>query len=506
MALESPDYKGYARFVFLSQHPPQDGGLALRLDTEDFIGEPPMAPCYAPVEEVFFLAGRLAGDLLGGLTAGAMAEFFRKIIAREIPKFYAHGHQTSTFVPGQSAIPVSGRVYGYEEIQNVVEAALDFWLTTGRFADQFEAELARLFGLNHAILVNSGSSANLLALSCLTSPKLEKKRLCPGDEVITVATGFPTTVNPILQNGLVPVFLDVSLPTYNVNTDQLEEAYSPRTKAVMLAHSLGNPFDLEAVKGFVQRHDLWLIEDNCDAFGSTYKGQLTGTFGDLAALSFYPAHHITTGEGGVVLTNSSRLRALTESFRDWGRDCWCKPGHDNTCGKRFNWQLGGLPQGFDHKYIYSHLGYNLKATDLQAAAGLVQLKRLPEFIEARRRNFALIYNGLKDLQEFLLLPKATPGSNPSWFGFPLGIRPEAPFDRRALVGFLEDKRIATRLFFGGNLLRQPAYEDTPHRVIGDLKNSDYVMNSVFWIGVYPGLTKPMVNFVLDVFHEFVKKY
>lgn len=384
---------------------------------------------------------------------------------------------------------------------HLVEAALDFWLTTGRFADLFERELAHFFGLQHASLANSGSSANLLALSCLTSPKLGERQLRPGDEVITVATGFPTTVNPILQCRLVPVFVDVSIPTYNVNVEQLEQAYSERTRAVVLAHTLGNPFDVGAVADFVRKHDLWFIEDCCDAVGAAYHGQNVGSFGHLATLSFYPAHHITTGEGGCVLTGDSMLKRLVESFRDWGRDCWCQPGRDDTCGKRFDWKLGDLPYGYDHKYIYSHIGYNLKLTDMQAAVGCAQLKKLPKLIEARRANYQALYDGLRDLQEFFVLPEATPGSQPSWFGFPLAIRPEAPFTRNQVVEYLEEHKIQTRLLFGGNLLRQPAYRDVQYRIGGSLKNADFVMTQVFWLGVYPGLSPPMLEHVLKTLHS-----
>ncbi len=353
-------------------------------------------------------------------------------------------------------------------------------------------------------MVNSGSSANLVALSCLTSPSLGERHLKKGDEVITVAAGFPTTVNPIIQNGLVPVFVDVTIPTYDVDVTQLEEALSKRTRVVMLAHTLGNPFNLAAVSEFAHKHHLWLVEDCCDALGATYNGRPVGTFGDLATVSFYPAHHITTGEGGCVLTQSPRLKKLADFFRDWGRDCWCDPGKDNTCGKRFEWQLGGLPCGYDHKYTYSHIGYNLKATDMQAAVGLAQLSKLPGFIEARRRNFRTLQSGLADLQEFLILPEATHGANPSWFGFPIAVRPEAPFTRDELVHYLEEHKIGTRLLFAGNLLRQPAYKDIAHRTIGDLPNSDFVMDRVFWIGVYPGLNEQMMNYVVDTFHQFAR--
>jgi CDP-6-deoxy-D-xylo-4-hexulose-3-dehydrase len=404
------------------------------------------------------------------------------------------------------AVPVSGRVFDAEEIVHLVDASLDFWLTTGRFAEQFERQLSRFVGVRHALLCNSGSSANLLALSCLTSPKLGERRLQPGDEVITVAAGFPTTVNPILLNNLVPVYLDVELGTYNVDVSQLEEAVGPRTRAVMMAHTLGNPFDLDAVRDLARRHNLWLIEDNCDALGSRYRGRLTGTFGDLATLSFYPAHHITMGEGGAVLTDTPVLKTLIESFRDWGRDCWCDPGKENTCGKRFDWQLGELPHGYDHKYTYSHIGYNLKLTDMQAAVGVAQLEKLPAFIAARRRNWELLHQGLQRFEEHLLLPRATAHSEPSWFGYLISVRPEAPFPRAELVRHLESRGVATRLLFGGNLLRQPSHRDRPHRVVGELPNSDFVMNRSFWVGVYPGISRAAVEYVVDVVGEFITRY
>ncbi|MEN9562943.1 MAG: hypothetical protein RIR73_1187, partial [Chloroflexota bacterium] len=377
-----------------------------------------------------------------------------------------------------------------------------FWLTAGRFSRQFEREFAKFFNLRHSILVNSGSSANLLALTCLTSPTLKERQLKPGDEVITVATGFPTTVNPIIQNNLVPVFLDVDIPTYNIDVSQLDAALSSKTRAVMVAHTLGNPYNLEAVTAFCKKHNLWLVEDCCDAVGATYNGKLVGTFGDVATVSFYPAHHITMGEGGAVLTDQPRLKTLLESFRDWGRDCWCEPGKDNTCGKRFDWQLGDLPHGYDHKYTYSHIGYNLKVSDMQAAVGVTQLKKVNSFIEKRRANFAYLKNKLSTLQEFLLLPEATPNSEPSWFGFPIFVRESAPFTRDELVHHLNDQKIGTRLLFGGNLLRQPAYRNINHRVVGDLKRSDDVMHRVFWIGVYPGLTESMLDYVAETIQKF----
>ena len=386
----------------------------------------------------------------------------------------------------------------------VVGSALDGWFTTGHWAKEFERKLARFVGVRSASLVNSGSSANLVALSALTSPKLGPRQLKPGDEVITVAAGFPTTVNPIFQNRLVPVFIDVVLPTYEIDVTKLEAARSEKTRAVMIAHTLGNVFDLGAVTAFCRKHKLWLIEDCCDALGSTYKGQKVGTFGDIATVSFYPAHHITMGEGGAVLTDRPQLQVLIDSFRDWGRDCWCEPGMDNTCGKRFDWQLGGLPCGYDHKYTYSHVGYNLKATDMQAALGVSQIDKLPEFIAQRKANFAYLKNALKPLEEFLALPEATPNSDPSWFGFPIGIKAGAPFTRDQLTRALEARKIGTRLLFAGNLLRQPAYEGWEYRVVGEMTNTDYVMNHVFWIGVFPGLTKEMLAFIVKTAVDFVE--
>jgi CDP-6-deoxy-D-xylo-4-hexulose-3-dehydrase len=432
------------------------------------------------------------------------AELHDRILSL-VREYHAEAFPAKEFVPGASPVPFAGRVFDAEEIVNLVDASLEFWLTSGRYAAQFEREFARFFGLRGASLVNSGSSANLVALSCLTSPRLGDRRLLPGDEVITVATGFPTTVNPIIQNGLIPVFLDVDIPTYNICVDQLEAALSTRTRAIMAAHTLGNPFNLKAVKLFAEKHHLWLIEDCCDAVGSTYEGQLAGTFGDLATTSFYPAHHMTMGEGGAVLTNSPMLKTLAESFRDWGRDCWCDPGKDNTCGKRFGWQQGTLPCGYDHKYTYSHIGYNLKITDMQAAVGVAQLRKLQGFIEARKANFNLLYDGLKDLRDALILPEATDGSDPSWFGFPIAVRPESGLTRDQMVKHLEGARISTRLLFGGNLLRQPAYRDTVHRRIGDLANADYVMKNVFWIGVYPGLSSLAVEYMLDQLHAAVAR-
>jgi CDP-6-deoxy-D-xylo-4-hexulose-3-dehydrase len=415
-------------------------------------------------------------------------------------------HQTfppQRFVPGESTVPVSGKVLDPSDLRSLMDASLDCWLTTGRFAAQFEREFARFFGVRSASLVNSGSSANLAAFSCLTSPKLKERQLKPGDEVITVAAGFPTTVNPIIQNQCVPVFIDVNVPTYQADVSQLDAALSDRTRAIVLAHTLGNVYDLEYVVDFAKKHKLWLIEDSCDALGATYKGKMVGTFGDLATVSFYPAHHITMGEGGAVVTDSPLLKTLVESFRDWGRDCWCDPGKENTCGKRFEWQLGELPCGYDHKYTYSHIGYNLKLSDMQAAVGLSQLKRLPAFIEARRKNFAYLCERFKAFEDTLILPESVPDVAPSWFGFPIAVREDAPFTRDALIQTLEQKRIGTRLLFGGNLVRQPAYQHVNYRVVGDLKNTDFVMRNVFWVGVYPGLSEQMLDHIVDTFAEFI---
>jgi CDP-6-deoxy-D-xylo-4-hexulose-3-dehydrase len=428
-------------------------------------------------------------------------ELRRRILAL-VEEFYEAEYAHDTFTPGETEVPVSGRVFDAAEMVNLIDASLDFWLTTGRYAEQFEREFAHMMGVRHAILCNSGSSANLLALSALTSPKLEERQLQPGDEVLTVAAGFPTTVNPIVQNRLTPVFLDVDLQTYNVAVEYLEEAISPRTKAIMMAHTLGNPFDLDTVMAVAERYNLWLIEDNCDAVGSTYNGRLTGSFGHLATVSFYPAHHITMGEGGCVLTKHSRLKKLVESFRDWGRDCWCAPGVANTCGKRYDWQLGDLPAGYDHKYIYSHIGYNLKMTDMQAAVGVAQLDKLDTFTEIRRRNWQYLYDGLRPYEEFLLLPQATPNTVPSWFGFLITVRENAPFTRNDLVRYLDNHKVATRLLFSGNITRQPAYQSVPYRVVGELTNTDSVMNHTFWLGVYPKLDMAMLDYVLQMMHDF----
>jgi CDP-4-dehydro-6-deoxyglucose reductase, E1 len=409
----------------------------------------------------------------------------------------------SKFRPGDSPVPVSGKFLDSADFVSLVDASLDGWLTSGRFHKTFEQALAKFVGVRNSVFVNSGSSANLVALSALTSPKLGKRALQPGDEILTVAAGFPTTVNPIIQNGLRPVLVDIELGTYDAIAERLREAVSPKTKGIMMAHTLGNPFDLDTVMDLKEKHGLWLVEDSADALGATYRGKRTGSFGDTATVSFYPAHHITTGEGGAVFVNSPLVRKQVESFRDWGRDCYCETGKDNTCKKRFEWQLGDLPMGYDHKYIYSHIGYNLKATDMQAALGVSQLQKLPEFIRRRNENFEFLYAGLSGVSG-LILPRATENSEPSWFGFPITLEEGVKFSRSELIQHLDERKIGTRLLFGGNLTRQPAYRNVDFRVVGDLTNTDIVTERTFWVGVYPGLTEPMLQFVIDTISEFVR--
>lgn len=423
-------------------------------------------------------------------------------IAALVQQFADIAFSPKTFVPGESPVPVSGKVIGAKELQLMVEASLDGWLTTGRFNAEFEVRLAKYLGVKHLITVNSGSSANLVAFSTLTSPRLGDRAIKQGDEVIGVAAGFPTTVNPILQFGAVPVFVDVDLSTHNIDVSKIEAAISPKTKAIMLAHSLGNPFNLNVVTALCKKYDLWLVEDCCDALGATYNGELVGTFGDIATLSFYPAHHITMGEGGAVFTNNSELKVIAESFRDWGRDCYCPPGKDNTCNKRFCWKLGDLPEGYDHKYTYSHLGFNLKITDMQAACALAQLERLDDFIATRRVNFSYLKNRLKSCEEFLHLPEATLNSNPSWFGFPVILKDAARIKRVDLLTYLDQNKIGTRLLFAGNLTRQPYMIDKNFRVSGNLTNTDIVMNQTFWLGVFPGLGEEHLDFIVERLEEF----
>ena len=418
----------------------------------------------------------------------------RAQIAKLVDDYAAIALANQPFFPGVSLVPPSGKVIGADELKLMVEASLDGWLTTGRFNEEFEQKLAKFIGVKHLITVNSGSSANLVALNTLTSPRLGERAIVPGDEVIGVAAGFPTTVNPILQFGAVPVFVDIELGTYNIDASKIEAAISPKTKAIMLAHTLGNPFNLDVITAICKKHNLWLVEDCCDALGSTYNGQMVGTFGDIATLSFYPAHHITMGEGGAVFTNNQELKLIAESFRDWGRDCYCPPGKDNTCGKRFCWKLGNLPEGYDHKYTYSHLGYNLKITDMQAACGVAQLAKAGDFIRRRRENFKFLKERLSSCQEFIILPETTPQSDPSWFGFPITLRKNAPVSRVDLLTYLDQEKVGTRLLFAGNLTRQPYMLGKTYRISGELTNSDVVMNDTFWIGVQPALTQEMLEY------------
>lgn len=429
-------------------------------------------------------------------------EQLREQIIKLVGEYGALASVPKAFEPGVTVIPPAGKVVGAPEMELMVEASLDAWLTTGRFNDQFEARLARMIGVDFLITVNSGSSANLVAFNTLTSPKLGARAIQQGDEVIGVAAGFPTTVNPIIQFGAVPVFVDVELGTYNIDVSKLEAAISPKTKAIMLAHTLGNPYNLDVITAICKKHNLWLIEDCCDALGSTYHGKMVGTFGDIGTMSFYPAHHITMGEGGAVFTNNPELKMIAESFRDWGRDCYCAPGKDNTCGKRFCQCLGTLPMGYDHKYTYSHLGYNLKITDMQAACGLAQIDRAPGFIQARKDNFAYLTERLQSCAEFLILPVATEHSDPSWFGFPMTLKPEANVSRVDLLTYLDQHKIGTRLLFAGNLTRQPYMVGRNYRVSGELTNTDRVMNDTFWIGVFPGLTREMLDYAVTKLEEF----
>ncbi|MBI5680690.1 MAG: lipopolysaccharide biosynthesis protein RfbH [Methanobacterium sp.] len=427
-------------------------------------------------------------------------------IFNNITEIHKIRKQNEEFIPGETPVQYAGRIYDEKEIISLLNSSIDFWLTAGEYAQQFEEELAKFIGVKHCLLTNSGSSANLLAISALTSPKLGKKQLKLGDEVITTACGFPTTLNPIIQNNLIPVFVDVEIGTYNINVNKIEESISDKTKAIFIPHTLGNPFDIDKIVELVEKYDLWLIEDNCDALGSKYNGKFTGNFGHIATCSFYPAHHITMGEGGALLTDDPLLKDIILSFRDWGRDCWCEPGCDDTCGRRFAWQMGDLPYGYDHKYIYSHIGYNLKVTDMQAAIGVEQLKKLPEFIKARKQNFETLYNALKAYEKYLILPEKYQNADPSWFGFPIIVKKEAPFNRDDFVSSLEGNKIATRMLFGGNLIRQPAYKDINYRLDGSLENTDLVMNNLFWIGVYPGITEKKMDYIIKMIKEFFKVY
>jgi len=429
----------------------------------------------------------------------------RENILELAKKYCEHFFKEKKFIPGTSSIPVSGKVLDFEEISNLINSSLDAWLTTGRFNSEFEEKLASFLGVKIALTVNSGSSANLLAFSSLTSDKLGERKINPGDEVITCATGFPTTIAPIIQNGAIPVFIDATVPNYNINAEIIEKALTKKTKAIMLAHALGNPFDVDVIVDICKKKNLWLIEDNCDALGSKYNNKYTGTFGDIATQSFYPAHHITMGEGGAVITNNIKLKRIIESFRDWGRDCYCETGKDNTCNKRFKWQLGNLPFGYDHKYTYTHLGYNLKITDMQASIGLAQLKKLSNFIEIRKKNFNFLYNSLNEYSDIFYLPEATKKSDPSWFGFPLTIKEKSNIKRADLINFLESRKIGTRLLFAGNVTKQPFIKNYQYEIHGDLNMSDLIMKNTFWIGLYAGLSKEKLSYVVQSIKDYIKK-
>lgn len=478
-------------------------------------------PTVFPASKQMVFSPRLFAARIGRVNAACLDKVLRQVVALHVTAYDAVAHHDPRpFEPGVTPVPPAGKVLDAAELNNMVEAVLDGWLTTGRFNDAFERRLAKFIGVKHLITVNSGSSANLVAFNTLTSPKLGARAIQPSDEVIGVAAGFPTTVNPILQYGAVPVFVDVELGTYNIDASLIEAAIGPKTKAIMLAHTLGNPFNLDVVTRLCRQYNLWLIEDCCDALGSTYHltsslgewtgksvqpTQMVGTFGDIGTLSFYPAHHITMGEGGAVFTNNAQLKQIAESFRDWGRDCFCAPGKDNTCGKRFAWQFGTLPEGYDHKYTYSHAGYNLKITDMQAACGLAQLDKAPDFIARRKDNFAFLKERLKSCEEFLILPQATPHADPSWFGFPITVRDKAPVSRLELLTRLDQNKIGTRLLFGGNLIRQPYLVGRQYRVCGDLSNTDIVMNNTFWIGVQPALTSEMLEFAVSRIEHILKR-
>ncbi len=507
LAVSEPDDLNDIEFLFITTKETRGFDRIIPIKSLDYAEKELPYESIVHIGKPYLLNASIIGKYLCEMTDEFMERVLRELNYRETARFYKFFHvpkQNMSFNPGKTSINYSGRVYDEKEMISLVDSALDFWLTAGRFAKQFEKDLAGFLGVKHCLLTNSGSSANLLAISALTSPKFGEKRLKPGDEVITTACAFPTTVNPIIQNNLIPVFVDVDIGTYNIQSDKIEAAITEKTKAIFVAHTLGNPFDLDEVMTIAQKYNLWVIEDNCDALGSRYNGQYTGTFGHIATFSFYPPHHITMGEGGALVTNDTRLKRLIESFRDWGRDCWCEPGSDNSCGKRFEWQLGSLPHGYDHKYIYSHMGYNLKITDMQAAIGVAQLEKLPGFIELRKKNWKTIYEGLKNYEKYFVLPEATDNSDPSWFGFLLTVKEDAPFSRNDIVNYMEDNKIATRMLFSGNIIRHPSLENIKYRIHGDLKNTDFIMKNTFWIGVYPGLNHEMIDFILNKFSKFVQ--
>lgn len=506
LALGDTDEFGDVRVAFITKTPVAEPHGYLLTDT-DYDGAPLPFASHLRADKTFNLHASRLEKPVAKLSASGYERALRKLITLDIPQFAAHRHASQPFTPGETVVPPSGKVIGAPELKNMVQASLDGWLTTGRFNEAFEKRLAAFIGVKHLITVNSGSSANLVAFSTLTSPKLGERAIGKGDEVIGVAAGFPTTVNPILQFGAVPVFVDVDLATHNIDASLVEAAITPKTRAIMLAHTLGNPFNLQAITALCKKYNLWLVEDCCDALGATYNGQNVGTFGDIGTVSFYPAHHITMGEGGAVFTNNAELKLIAESFRDWGRDCYCAPGKDNTCNKRFCWtkkEIGGdLPEGYDHKYTYSHLGYNLKISDMQAACALAQMDRLEDFIAARRRNFDYLKNRLESCEQFLLLPQATANSDPSWFGFPITIRPESGVSRLQLTQYLDQNKVGTRLLFAGNLTRQPYMIGREFRVVGDLTNTDITMNHTFWVGVYPALDEERLDYIATQIEQFL---
>ena len=501
LALTEEDSNGDIRFAFITT---KENPNSFELKQECFESSPLRYASYIRLEKTVLLSRDIVLKEIAHLTDQTMEVVSRLLIKNEVKQFSQLKYKTTKFLPNKTTIPPSGKVIGTSEITNMVEASLDGWLTTGRFNEQFEKQLANYLGVKYALTTNSGSSANLLAFTALTSPALGDRQIKPYDEVITVAAGFPTTVNPILQNNCIPVFVDVEIPIYNINTDLLEQAYSNKTKAVMLAHTLGNPYNIQAVKEFAEKYNLWLIEDCCDALGTEYNGKKVGAFGDIATFSFYPAHHITMGEGGAVITNNGKLKKIIESFRDWGRDCYCQPGCDNTCNNRFARQLGDLPEGYDHKYTYSHLGYNLKITDMQAACGVAQLEQIETFVQKRKNNFEYLTAKLQNLTEYLILPKATENSDPAWFGYPITIK-DSTANRTELLKYLDEHKIGTRLLFAGNLTKQPYFQDQNYRIVGNLENTDKIMNQTFWVGIYPSITEEMLIYLANKIEKFIKK-
>lgn len=517
LAISESNEANNVEILFMTAKETQCNERIIPICKQDYEDEELQKKFFLQINTSYTVSSAVIGKYSCKMSESFMEKVLRELHHNETRRFYKHLHipkLKKPFIPGKSKIPYAGRVYDEKEMIALMDSALDFWLTTGRFVDKFEKDFADFLDVKNCILANSGSSANLLAFMALTSPNLGDKRINRGDEIITVAAGFPTTIAPIIQYGAVPVFVDVTLPTYNIDCSQLEDALSDKTKSIMIAHTLGNPFDLNTIRDFCNKHSLWLIEDNCDALGSQYfyngKWMYTGTIGHLGTSSFYPPHHITMGEGGAVLTNDTNLKRIVESFRDWGRDCWCPSGNDNTCQNRFNQKLGELPLGYDHKYIYSHFGYNLKVTEMQAAIGCAQLKKLPFFIETRKHNWKYLYDGLAGLAEYFILPEATGNSDPSWFGFPLTVKENAKFTRDEMVNYLESNGIQTRMLFAGNIVKHPCFDNLrengkAYRIIGKLNNTERIMNNTFWIGVYPGLTEKMLEFIVNTINKFIGK-